>query len=123
MKHILFLLVFLLLPAWNSMSAQSSSGNPLPWHMTKPHPGGPRQKSPALRPSVSIEGYTLYIDDAMESTFLLIPEGEEDPVCTLYAPDGTAEVQIPNDLEGTFTILLIRGSLTFEAVIELEAEP
>ena len=80
------------------------------------HGGHPR--SPELVPLLYLDGYTLTAsDNTVGSTIQLLDEDDNVVFSTYVYIEG--DIALPATLEGTYTILVIRGDETFEGEIEL----
>ena len=81
--------------------------------------GNPDPKSPAQIPYITQDGHTLYLYSGCVGGTLVLLDEFEDEVYSIQMTDEMDEIILPSSLSGTYTILVIQGSLTFGAEIEL----
>ena len=76
-------------------------------------------KAPALPPVVALDGHTLYIISGCDDTVLsLVDENETEAYCiTILA--GTTMITLPEWLQGTYELRILRGQYMFYTEIEL----
>ena len=79
----------------------------------------PNPKSPILMPTVVQNGHTLYFYYGCDNTTLNLLDEDDEVVYTTEIDEGTTMLVLPEWLEGTFEIQIIRGSYTFVGEIEL----
>ena len=71
------------------------------------HPGG--YKTPVLIPTVSIDGYTLYIDGYHADYTLELIDENDTVVYSTYVPSAVNVVVLPATLSGNFELRLYPG--------------
>ena len=71
------------------------------------HPGG--YKTPVLVPTVSIDGYTLYIDDSHADYTLELIDENDTVVYSTFVPSTVSVVVLPSTLSGNFELRLYPG--------------
>ena len=81
--------------------------------------GNHQPKSPILVPEASLDDHTLYIYDVAYDLTLALVDEDDEVVYTTEIDEGTTMLVLPEWLEGTFEIQIIRGSYTFVGEIEL----
>ena len=81
--------------------------------------GNEDPKSPVQIPYITQDGHTLYLYSGCVGAELVLLDEFEDEVYSIQMTDEMDEILLPSTLSGTYTILVIRGGLTFGAEIEL----
>ena len=76
-------------------------------------------KSPVLIPEVSIEDYTLYLDDSCAGCTLRLLDENGDVAYTTVIPDGIDEISLPSTLSGDYELQIVRGNWCFYGYINL----
>lgn len=76
-------------------------------------------RTPVVPPSAAIDGHTLYFYYGCDNTTLNLLDEDDEVVYTTEIDEGTTMLVLPEWLEGTFEIQIIRGSYTFVGEIEL----
>ena len=74
---------------------------------TPMYPGNP--KTPVLVPTVSIDGYTLYIDDYHADYTLELIDENDTVVYSTFVPSSVNVVVLPSTLSGNFELHLYPG--------------
>ena len=74
---------------------------------TPTYPGGP--KTPVLVPTVSIDGYTLYIDDSHADYTLELIDENDTVVYSTFVPSTVSVVVLPSALSGNYELRLYPG--------------
>lgn len=82
-------------------------------------PFGPRPKAPTQYPSITQDVRTLIINSGCDNTTLAIVDDTDLVVYSADIEEGCDNLTLPSWLTGTFRLQITRGSLTFEAEIEL----
>ena len=81
--------------------------------------GNPGPRSIEEIPTITQDGHTLYLYSGCAGGTLVLLDEFEDEVYSIQMTDVMDEILLPSTLSGTYTILVIRGGLTFGAEIEL----
>lgn len=76
------------------------------------------KRTPALIPTAYIDGHTLTFDSSCNGCPITVLEDDIVVFCGTIDEEGT--LILPDCLEGTFTIELQRGSITFVGEVEVE---
>jgi len=79
----------------------------------------PFPHTPVRMPSICQDGHTLTFDYGCDNTNLAIVDDTDQVVYSADIEEGCDSLALPSWLTGTFRLQIIRGSLTFEAEIEL----
>ena len=67
------------------------------------------QKTPIIVPTVSLDGYTLYIDDSHADYTLELIDENDMVVYTTFVPSTVSVVVLPSTLSGNFELRLYPG--------------
>jgi hypothetical protein len=116
----LFFIFSLMLVSFNAFAGDLQPvGDYLPLNYVDPYtnPQDGHGRGPVYIPTVTIDGYTLYLWDAADFTISIVDD-EEQVVYTTFVPADQTSVALPTTLSGSYTIEVIRGSQTFVGVIE-----
>lgn len=81
--------------------------------------GNPNPKSPVQAPSISQDGYTLYLYSECEGCTIQLLDENEDAVFVDSIGESQTTFVLPSTLSGTYELQIIRGNITFYCYIEL----
>lgn len=119
MRQKLFLMVLAFSAAISVNADPNGQPVPLTPVIVNPDNGnGGHPRSPIDVPVLYIDGYTLTAGDyTLGTTIRLIDENDNVVFSTYVAIEG--DIQLPTTLNGTYTIEVISGDITFAGEIEL----
>ena len=78
-----------------------------------------KPKAPALPPVVALDGHTLYIISGCDDTELSLVDENDDEAYSTIVLEGTTMITLPEWLQGTFELRILRGQYMFYTEIEL----
>ena len=82
--------------------------------------GGHEQpKAPVQPPVVALDGHTLYIISGCDDTVLSLADENETEAYSITILAGTTMITLPEWLEGTYELRILRGQYMFYTEIEL----
>ncbi len=76
------------------------------------------KRSPVYAPYIFIDGHTISVDGYMSACTLQLKNGEG-VAYEMSVPAGTQEIYLPEDLAGSYELLLIFGEYSFVGEITL----
>ncbi len=78
-----------------------------------------KPKAPALPPVVALDGHTLYIISGCDDTVLSLADENETEAYSITILAGTTMITLPEWLQGTYELRILRGQYMFYTEIEL----
>ena len=86
-----------------------------------PKDGGGHElpKAPAMPPVVALDGHTLYIISGCDDTELSLVDENDDEEYSITILAGTTMITLPEWLQGTYELRILRGQFIFYTEIEL----
>lgn len=78
-----------------------------------------RPKAPITIPSVSQDGYTLYLYSGCVGATLRLLDADEEEAYSVEITDEMGEILLPATLSGTYRLEIVRGAFTFYCYITL----
>ena len=81
--------------------------------------GHEHPKAPALPPVVALDGHTLYIISGCDDTELSLVDENDDEAYSTIVLEGTTMITLPEWLQGTYELRILRGQYMFYTEIEL----
>lgn len=81
--------------------------------------GNPHPRTPIQSPSVSIDGYTLYLYSGCEGSTIQLLDEDENVVFIDSIGENQTTLVLPSTLSGTYELQIIQGNITFYCHIEL----
>lgn len=81
--------------------------------------GNPHPRTPIQSPSVSIDGYTLYLYSGCEGCTIQLIDENENFVYVDSIGESQTSLVLPSTLSGTYELQIIQGNITFYCHIEL----
>lgn len=126
MKRLMFFLMMLLCIGSNASIMQTMSNQLVEDDIIELD--GPRDlggagssypRTPIARPTLTLDGHTLYFNTPCDGYELRIVDGNAVVVYSLFIPLGCTQVLLPATLLGEFELQLITGNLMFYGTIEL----
>ena len=76
-------------------------------------------KSPLTPPVVALDGHTLYIISGCDDTVLSLADENETEAYSITILAGTTMITLPEWLQGTYELRILRGQYMFYTEIEL----
>ncbi len=76
-------------------------------------------RTPETAPTVAIDGHTLYLYSGCDNTTLVLVDEDDDEVYTTNISVGVTFLVLPEWLEGTYELRILRGQYMYYAEIEL----
>ena len=76
-------------------------------------------KTPTQPPVVALDGHTLYIISGCDNTTLSLVDEDDEEVYTTNISAGVTFLVLPEWLEGTYELRILRGQYMYYAEIEL----
>ena len=81
--------------------------------------GHEHPKAPVTPPVVALDGHTLYIISGCDDTVLSLADENETEAYSITILAGTTMITLPEWLEGTYELRILRGQYMFYTEIEL----
>ena len=81
--------------------------------------GNDYPKSPVQPPVVALDGHTLYIISGCDGTVLSLVDENETEAYSITILAGTTMITLPEWLQGTYELRILRGQYMFYTEIEL----
>ena len=81
--------------------------------------GHEHPKAPVQPPVVALDGHTLYIISGCDDTVLSLADENETEAYSITILAGTTMITLPEWLEGTYELRILRGQFMFYTEIEL----
>ena len=78
-----------------------------------------KPKAPVLPPVVALDGHTLYIISGCDDTVLSLADENETEAYSITILAGTTMITLPEWLQGTYELRILRGQYMFYTEIEL----
>ena len=76
-------------------------------------------KAPLTPPVIALDGHTLYIISGCDDTTLSLVDEYDDEAYSTTILEGTTMITLPEWLEGTYELRILRGQYMFYTEIEL----
>ena len=121
MKNLIICLSFTLLTFFSNVNAQSE-WSPLDLQVRREDPisqGNPRPRTPIVKPSIYIDGYSILFDTPCDGCTLQLVNEDGEVEYSVVIPEGTVTLTLPSDLSGEYELRIIRGQFCFWGYIEL----
>ncbi len=81
--------------------------------------GNEYPRTPETVPTVAIDGHTLYIISGCDNTTLSLVDEDDDEAYSTTILEGTTLLVLPEWLQGTYELRILRGQYMYYAEIEL----
>ena len=78
-----------------------------------------KPKAPAMPPVVALDGHTLYIISGCDNTELSLVDEDDDEAYSITILEGTTMITLPEWLQGTYELRILRGQYIFYTEIDL----
>ena len=119
LKTVLSTLMMAMLPLSSVNAKDNAEDIPLQVEYVDPTGNqGSRPRPPVARPTISLDGHTLYLYNVGYDLTLRLLDEDGEVAYTATVAAGTASVELPATLTGTYTLQLFPGgSYYFEGII------